>query len=368
MPKKDTLAFPNSKFSKITLSERKNAYFAASNTAKGFVYDFEEIFRPCKKILILKGGPGTGKSTLIRAIAAEAVNRDTRVEYFYCSSDTNSLDAVIIGDSDIAVIDGTSPHIIDPKIPGVKEEIINLGQFWDSGVLKESSCDIRYYLDKISTLYKQVYDSMAVASSADSLSEKLVLRHTDIEKMSSAAERIVRSYSSDAFPIRARRVSAFGVHGYTLLNSYERRAEDIYTFRDRWGVSHLFLDLIKEKLEKKGVGFDFSRSPIFDKTDAILLRSEGVAFLPVASNVGKIINTERFIRSSIAVEKEDIKQLRLISSASVKMAEKKLSVIGELHDELEKIYISAMDFKELGSFTRRILISLFKNQPYPARP
>ena len=44
------------------------------------------------------------------------------------------------------------------------------------------------------------------------------------------------------------------------------------------------------------------------------------------------------LRKSVKVEKEDIKQLRLISSAAVKMAEKKLSVIGELHDELEKIY------------------------------
>ena len=367
MPKKDTPTFSNSKFSKITLSERKNSYFAASNTGRGFVYDFEEIFRPCKKILILKGGPGTGKSTLIRAVASEAVNRDMEVEYFYCSSDTNSLDAVIIGDSDIALIDGTSPHVMDPKIPGVKEEIINLGQFWDSAVLKDSSREIKYYLDKISTLYRQVYDSMAVASSAESLSCRIVLRHTDVEKMNSAAERTVRSYLPDSLPIRSRGISAFGVHGYTLLDSYEKRAEEIYTFRDRWGVSHIFLDLVKEKLDKKGVGFDFSRSPIFDKTDALLLRADRVAFLPLASDAGKIINTERFIRKSVKVEKEDIKQLRLISSAAVKMAEKKLSVIGELHDELEKIYISAMDFKELGSFTRRILISLFKNHPYTSR-
>ena len=367
MPKKDTPTFSNSKFSKITLSERKNSYFAASNTGRGFVYDFEEIFSPCKKVLILKGGPGTGKSTLIRAVASEALNREMNVEYFYCSSDTNSLDAVIIGDSDTAIIDGTSPHIMDPKIPGVKEEIINLGQFWDSALLKESSLEIRYYLDKISTLYKQVYDSMALASSADDLNEKLVLRHTDTDKMSSAAERIVRSYLPDTLSVRPRGISAFGVHGYTILDSYERDAEEIYTFRDRWGVSHIFLDLVKEKLEKKGVGFDFSRSPIFNKTDALLLRADKAAFLPAASDVSKIINTERFVRKGVKSEKEDIKQLRLISSAAVKMAEKKLSVIGELHDELEKIYISAMDFKELGGFTRRLLISLFKNHPYRSR-
>ncbi len=368
MPTKETIAFSNSKFSQINLTNRTNSYFAAANTAKGFTHDFEEIFRPCKKIFILKGGPGTGKSTLIRAVASEAANRDMAVEYFYCSSDTNSLDGVIIGNNDIAVVDGTSPHTMDPKVPGVKEEIVNLGEFWNSALLKESAHEIRYYLDKISSLYKNVYDAMAVADSAEKLSQKLVLKHTDTEKMNSVAERIARSYAADMQSIRPRGISAFGVHGYTLLDSYEKRAEDVYTFRDRWGISHIFLDTLKEKFEKKLIGFDFSSSPIFGKTDAILLRGEGVAFLPTANDPSRIINTERFILRSITTEKDDIKQLRLISSAAIKMAEKKLSLIGELHDQLEKIYISTMDFKALGDFTKRILITIFKNQPYRAHP
>ena len=363
MPKKDTLAFSNSKFSQINLVSRANSYFAASNTAKGFTHDFEEIFRPCKRIYILKGGPGTGKSSLIRAVASEATNRDIPVEYFYCSSDTSSLDGVIIGDNEIAVIDGTSPHTVDPKIPGVKEEIINLGQFWNSGVLKEASHEIKYYLDKISSLYAGVYDAMAVADSADGLTRRLVLRHTDSEKLHLVAERTARAHSGDTGIIRPRGISAFGVHGHVILDCYERLADEVYTFRDKWGISGIFLDALKENFEKRSIGFDFSRSPIFGKTDAILLRNEGVAFLPVANDPSRIINTERFILKSISVEKDDIKELRLISSAAVKMAEKKLSLIGELHDELEKIYISAMDFKALGELTKRILISIFKNPP-----
>ncbi len=344
------------------VTERENSYFAALNTSSGFISNFDEIFSSAKKTIILKGGPGTGKSTLIRAVASEAQNRDMSVEYFYCSSDTNSLDGVLIGNGEIAIIDGTSPHAVDPKIPGVKDEIVNLGEFWNSCVLKDSSHEIKYYLDTISSLYKNVYDAMSIAASAEKLIEKLVLRHTDLEKMNLAAERIARLYSTDRLQVRRRGISAFGVHGYILLNSYEKRADEIYTFRDRYSLSHIFLDMLKEKFEQRLVGFDYSRSPIFNQTDALLLRGENVAFLPVANDPSRIINTERFILKSISAEKDEIKQLRIISSTALRIAEKKLSCIGELHDELEEIYIGAMDFKDLGAFTKRLLVSIFKNQ------
>ena len=365
MPKKNMTTYSNLKsptFSSTLPTDRSNSYFAALNTSRGFISNFDEVFSSAKRTLILKGGPGTGKSTLIRALASEATNRDMAVEYFYCSSDTNSLDGVIIGDGEIAIIDGTSPHAVDPKIPGARDEIINLGMFWNSAILKNSAHEIKYYLDTISSLYKNVYDAMAIAASAEDLIGKIVLRHTDLEKMKLAADRIARLYPTDRLPIRRRGISALGVHGYLLLSSYEKRAEEIYTFRDKYSISNIFLDILKENFEKRQVGFDYSRSPVYDRTDALLLRGENVAFLPVASDPSRIINTERFIRKSIASEKEEIKQLRLISSTAIKLAEKKLSCIGELHDELEEIYIGAMDFKDMGAFTKRLLISIFKNQ------
>jgi Mrp family chromosome partitioning ATPase len=49
-------------------------FFAAANTEMGFRSLFDEIFAPEKfrRIYILKGGPGTGKSTLMRNLGAVA--------------------------------------------------------------------------------------------------------------------------------------------------------------------------------------------------------------------------------------------------------------------------------------------------------
>ena len=73
-------------------------YFAAANGYKGFKSYFPTIFNPREydKIFILKGGPGTGKSTIMKSIANELYDNGAKVESIHCSSDPQSLDGVII--------------------------------------------------------------------------------------------------------------------------------------------------------------------------------------------------------------------------------------------------------------------------------
>ena len=40
------------------------------------------------------------------------------VELHYCSSDFDSLDAIVIEELKVALMDGTAPHVMEPEIPG----------------------------------------------------------------------------------------------------------------------------------------------------------------------------------------------------------------------------------------------------------
>ena len=111
-------------------------YFAAANTTDGFVSYYDGIFGKLKKLYVIKGGPGTGKSRLMREIGASAEEKGDNVEYFYCSFDPASLDGIIINHT-CAVIDGTAPHVYEPRIPGARDETVDLSCFWNSKVLKE---------------------------------------------------------------------------------------------------------------------------------------------------------------------------------------------------------------------------------------
>ena len=112
-------------------------FFAGSNSGKGFHSFFDNIIGPeAKRIYLLKGGPGTGKSSFMRYLADEVGKRGHDYELFFCSSDPGALDAVSFPELGIAMLDATHPHVMEPQWPGCRDQILSLGSFWSSDVLE----------------------------------------------------------------------------------------------------------------------------------------------------------------------------------------------------------------------------------------
>lgn len=105
-------------------------FFPGNNTAWGFYSFFKELLNSYEYKFIIKGGPGTGKSTLMKKIA-EKINMKFNKELFFCASDSESLDAVGFPELKTILIDGTSPHKIDPSFPGAGEYLVDLGKYLD---------------------------------------------------------------------------------------------------------------------------------------------------------------------------------------------------------------------------------------------
>ena len=97
----------------------KAEFFAAANSGRGFVSFYGKIFgrENIKRRYLIKGGPGTGKSTFMKKVAEAAEDCGMSVERYRCSSDPNSLDGVIIN-KNVAVIDSTAPHAEEWVSPG----------------------------------------------------------------------------------------------------------------------------------------------------------------------------------------------------------------------------------------------------------
>ena len=87
-------------------------FFLGANSGEGFQSLYPQILdlHETHDFLILKGGPGAGKSTFMKRIAQAAEQANSPVEYIYCSGDPDSLDAVLLPECHTAVADGTSPH------------------------------------------------------------------------------------------------------------------------------------------------------------------------------------------------------------------------------------------------------------------
>ena len=60
--------------------------FLGVNSEAGFYSLFEDFINKRSRVYVIKGGPGTGKSTLMRSIGKQAEQRGLEVEYLHCSS------------------------------------------------------------------------------------------------------------------------------------------------------------------------------------------------------------------------------------------------------------------------------------------
>ena len=83
------------------------SFFLGANSRHGFYSFYSELIdlKSDDTVYILKGGPGSGKSSLMKRVAAAAEEKGYEVERIFCSSDPDSLDGIIIPELARAVVD-----------------------------------------------------------------------------------------------------------------------------------------------------------------------------------------------------------------------------------------------------------------------
>lgn len=90
---------------------RSKHLYPGGNTCHGFYSFYDYMVSPqVERKIVLKGGPGVGKSTFMKKLGEDFANAEIDVEFHWCSSDNESLDGVVIGRQQFCVVDGTAPH------------------------------------------------------------------------------------------------------------------------------------------------------------------------------------------------------------------------------------------------------------------
>ena len=168
----------------------KRRMFAGGNTAEGFRSFYNHIIgQDAARVIVIKGGPGVGKSTFMKYIADHITQLGQSADFFHCSSDPGSLDGVVFPEIGVALIDGTAPHIVDPRFPGAVDEILYLGDYWDESAIRSSRDEIVACTRDISRLFQRAYRFLRTAGDVlDDWSE------ANAEALSvGAANRVARS-------------------------------------------------------------------------------------------------------------------------------------------------------------------------------
>ncbi len=335
----------------------ENAYFAAANGFDGFRSYYPSLYRSehFTRVFVIKGGPGTGKSRLLReaAVTAEAIG--AHVDYIYCSSDPASLDGVILYQKEkrIALLDGTAPHARCADIPGAIDEIINLGDFWNSELLTERRDEILSVSREKSTRFALAYSYLRVAGIAFRERKKLLNTAFLKEKAENAVLRFLKAHKEKRGSSARVLQSGIGMRGEVFLKTYLEKANAVYCVEDLFGFSGQLLSVFETELKKQSlafVGIEDHMAPdnllgIYLPENKILLLSKSV--LPKELSPCKSFTASRFLDPALFRKlRPDLRRITTLYSEACLSAGAAFRSAGEAHFTLESIYITAMNFQE----------------------
>lgn len=352
----------------------KSAFFPAANTPKGFVSFFDELYNPYRscEAYIIKGGPGTGKSSFMKSVEEAAEAKGCSTERFYCSSDPSSLDALLIPERGISLCDGTAPHVMEPRFPGAVENIINLGDFWDRKKLKRNADEIRRLFFENSIYHRRSGAYLAAAGHINMQNRAIAAEYIRREKIDSFATRFIcreltPKKKGEVGERSKRFLSAISPKGNVFLgDTVSNLCSYIVGIDDSEGVAAtLIAERIGEGAIRNGYNAVYCYCPMNPaECEHVLIPEKGVAFVRLNGASGKlvcnrVIHTRRFMADGFYGNRAVLKLNARVRNELVKESVECLKKAKAVHDKLEEIYSDAMDFGRLNEFTAKFTEELF---------
>lgn len=343
-------------------------FFAASNSYSGFISYFYKIFNPSEyeKIFILKGGPGTGKSSFMKSVSNKFEDTELACKKILCSSDPDSLDGLIIENNEkkIAILDGTAPHATDPKFPGTIEKIINLGDSWNEHFLSASKENIIKFTNLKQEHYKNAYRYLSIAG--------LCVKYVD-EVINASINADIEEVISDIFTdtekengtVETMLISSFGRRGFYETAGLGSCAEREINIVGIYGSEYCFMKKITDEIERRSLNFIISPSPLDkEKTDAVYIfqnnTSVSVGNKRYSEN-SKIIDTSKYIDIKLLDKNRNLLEtLYKEREAMLWCATDEFKKASDMHFETEKIYTAAMNFKKNKKLEEKVCEEITK--------
>ena len=355
-------------------SSGEDAYFVASNSVKGFHSYYNACFDHPRidRLYAVKGGPGTGKSFFLRAIATQAEEEGWAVEYIYCASDPSSLDGVILTSQErcIALLDATAPHVYEMGRPGIREELIDLGAFWSTERLIGHAEELGR-LDRVKCAgWARTYQYLEAYGLMSKIAEELVSPFIRKRELVLFAERLIGDVKGgEGFEMHPALFRSFGMRGDVAYDTYLRSAEHAIVLRDCRGCSAVLMQRLLELAEERRVRVRLSRDPLLpSQINGIFFEKEklSIVVMPTVPSMPSVraVDLRRFVNiSALKPLRDTLTYTERMRRAMLEGARMALEEVKNAHFSIERIYSSCMDFDAKEKFTAAFGARLFDAQP-----
>ncbi len=333
-------------------------YFSGSNSGEGFHNYFDGVVPTWDRLtryFMIKGGPGVGKSTLMKRVATKSEEAGEEVERFYCSGDPDSLDAVRLVKRGIVFADATSPHAMDPMFPGAVEEIVNLGEQIDRNRIVKYRDEVERITRKNKESYRRGYAFLRAAKSLEEERYREIADCVDQEKIAKQvrdmAERFGKREERQNRRLFLDALSCKGRVSFAKMHSEGNRV-----YRVLGAEKDVVTDLLARAIrnDKK----EFFCSPLCPQRVLHLLLREQEVFLTTAPGTdGTLFSAGEFLKKDChGIALRYAEEARRLEDAAMDCFKE----CKRIHDDLESIYRECVDFSVITERTEQLLELLWE--------
>lgn len=349
--------------------------FPGGNTSKGFYSFYRYILtqEDANKIICLKGGPGTGKSSFMKKIGAYFLDLGYSLEYHHCSSDNNSLDGLVIKELNVAILDGTSPHVVDPITPGAVDEIVNLGIALNMDVLSKNKKELISINKEIGKTFKRAYRFLGAAKSVHEDWSTLNYESLNSYKVNTFMDKIkgeiLTSSKSGFGGERHLFGTAFTPNGIVTYNkALSSNIDKLYTLKGSPGFGKTdILRYIGSEAQKLGYFVEYLHDPLIpERLENIIIPeiSTGIFTTNEISRLSYDCNVydmkDLCSSQALSSRKSEVENDKILFDTLITKALQCIKKAKSFHDELESYYIKAMDFSVVDDIYKDTLKKIEK--------
>ena len=330
-------------------------FFLSANSGDGHQSLREQVTgnRTLYDLMILKGGPGGGKSTFLRQVGEAMEAADTPVEYLHCAGDPDSLDGVLLPELDCALLDGTAPHPAEPPYPPAVGRWVDLGRFLDLTAAKAAREEVIRLTGRGDAACIRAFHALKAARQVELDGRAAACRAVDWRRLNRRVEGVIarelRKPGGEPGNAQLRFLGTITHRGYVWrTDTVMALCPRLYELEDSFGLAAPVLRRLAEAAAERGWDAILCLCPEDpSQPEHLLIPGLGLAFVTSRPELRWDGKPYRRLRLDAMARPENKARLRFETRMAHLLRQEAVEALGEAkaaHDELEALCNPYVDF------------------------